>query len=294
MQFGLDARNSENVDAKLLMFPSDSKSNPRKRIEAKSYRARDRFDSGWFSHDSGTPSNSLPGGTPGKSIHKCCCRCGNQVTPVPALTPRSTSRSEGRQNRDHILGYDHPPEWFGLDQHTPKKLESAISLDRTPKKNVSSLRKREFFPSSKDWYRHEHTVVCGDEEEISSHSKAACFSSPSWWPVEKDDSHGSVEQSPRPRLLGPDAERYWQRDHVGSTKEWFSHEHTQETRKEHVIGGPASESEVESSQGETNICCCSCRQNTALTAGDGLSKSDDASVGRRTRQALTEKFLQAL
>jgi len=300
MQFGLDARNIENGDAMLLMFPAGNNSNPRKRIEAKSYRARDRCDNGWFSHDNGGSSNTTSGATPGKSHHvECCCRCGDKLTPAPVVTPRSSSRSEGRQNRDRVLGYDHPPEWYGFDQLTPKKNEFAVRHEHS--KNVASLRKREFYPNSKDWYRHEHTMVCVDDDEVeNSHGKAACFSSPSWWPLEKEDCRGSVEQSPRPRLLGPDAERYWQRDHSGSTKEWFSHDHAQEERKgQHWVtdvlvednDGGATEAGTKSTQRETDV-FCSCCQDAALVAGDNSSKPY-ASVGGRTRQALTEKFLQA-
>jgi len=104
MEFGL--QKADKMESPVLM------GNPRKRIEAKAYRARDRMDSGWFRHDAGTPDNSpnvspaaspLPG-TGGRSkqlLGNLCVHCSGdkqQLLKLQQLTMPAGVRS-GSLNR---------------------------------------------------------------------------------------------------------------------------------------------------------------------------------------------------
>lgn len=302
MQFGLDACSKENAYA---VFSSSAGNNPRKRVEAKSYRARDRSDNGWYRHDDSTPG-TMPCATPEKRFRQeCCCRCGCQIsepsiggsTPSSAavtMTPKSASRADCRQNRDRAMGYGHPSEWYGSTQCTPNKNDADSS--RIRHHGVLSLRKREFYPNSKDWFKHEHTMVVADDEDVENDDRgkvktiAGVCSSPSWWPKEGE---GVVVQSPRPRLMGSDAERYWQRDHDRSANDWFRHEHAEEKRDDASDGREGDEVPIESTA-ETcqNNVCCNCRQTVVLQS-DSQTSQTDGKMRCRSRQALGERFLSA-
>lgn len=303
MQFGLDACCKENACA---VFSMSAGNNPRKRVEAKSYRARDHGDNGWYRHDDGSPAG-MARATPVKRFRQeCCCRCGSQIsepavggsTPSSAavtMTPKSASRAEGRRNRDHVMGYGHSTEWYGNSQCTPNKDEADSSRSRHH--GVLSLRKREFYPNSKDWFKHEHTILVVDNEEmenddhVRSKKMTDICSSPSWWPKEGE---GTVVQSPRPRLMGSDAERYWQRDHDGSANDWFRHEHADEKRED-ASGGRESDGDnpiwSTSDACQSNV-CCNCRQTGKLQSDAQTSQTDEKMLCR-SRQALCERFLQA-
>jgi hypothetical protein len=299
MQFGLDACSKENAYAVYMSAPGN---NPRKRVEAKSYRARDRCDNGWYRDD--IASATTPQATPVKRFHQeCCCRCGGQlsepsvggVTPsaaVVTMTPKSAAQAEGRLNRDRMMGYGHPSEWYG----TPSK-EDVTDSGRARHHDVLNLRKREFYSNSKDWYKHEHTMIVADDEDLENADRGIgkkrmnLLASPSWWPTE---GKGTVVQSPRPRLMGSDAERYWQRDHDGSANEWFRHEHAEESRDDvrNGCGSDDVQTELDSGLSQNNVCCSCCHQTVKLQANAEMNQADDKTQCR-PRQALGEKFLQA-
>lgn len=293
MQFGLDARDKENSATGLLSTPV---SNSRKRIEARAYRTRDRCDNGWFRHeDAPSPATST---TPVKVLDPgCCCHCGShislcgsEVRLASAMTPSSVSRAEGRQNRDRALGHSHPDEWCSQGKLTPKKEEKKDALDG--RQDVEVLRKREFYPNSKDWYRHEHTMVCVDEDKIPRNldrtpEKVLQLASPLWWPLSVGSAEGAVKQSPRPRVMGPDAESYWQRAHDGSAKEWYTHEHEMSnppTPSSTAHNGAKDGNETAAvTERDSNEMCCRCHAK--------LNMCDYRR--HQPRQALAEKFLLA-
>jgi len=212
MEFGL--QKADKMESPVLM------GNPRKRIEAKAYRARDRMDSGWFRHDAGTPDNSpnvspaaspLPG-TGGRSkqlLGNLCVHCSGdkqQLLKLQQLTMPAGVRS-GSLNRGQ----------------SPKKIASSGA--------AAARLQQQIYANCSDWYRHEHTIITGDTDEEQKNADQ-CHSPIPTWRHKDEKGGGSGQFSPRSRRVCAEAEEYWKRNHDGSVKEWFKHEHTLMVEKE--------------------------------------------------------------
>jgi len=210
MEFGL--QKSEKIGSPLLV------GNPRKRIEAKAYRARDRMDSGWFQHDAGTPEKS-----PSVS---------------PAASPLPVARCDSKQALGNL-----PVQCLSDEQQLLKFKQQTVAAGvpseplrsrrgQSPSKMSSSATARlhqQIYPSCSVWYRHEHTIVSGDAEEEES-AKDQCHSPIPSRRCKDDRSDGQF--SPCSRRVCAAAEEYWKRNHDGSAKDWFRHEHTLVSEKE--------------------------------------------------------------
>jgi len=193
MEFGL--QKNEKMGSPVLV------GNPRKRIEAKAYRARDRMDNGWFRHDAVTPESS-PNASP-------------MASPL---------RSGGGGRSQEVLGNLPPvcvhcccPKQPDKQQITAARSESAARFQQ------------QIYPNCSHWYRHEHTIIASDSDEEQRNGKEQCFSpTPTWW--HSDETAG--QSSPRSRRVCAEADAYWKRNHDGSAKDWYRHEHTLVEEKE--------------------------------------------------------------
>jgi len=209
MEFGL--QKAEKMESPVRM------GNPRKRIEAKAYRARDRMDSGWFRHDASTPENSpnvSPAaspltGTDGRSkqvLGNACVHCScdkQQLLKLQQLTVPAGVRT----------GF----------------LSRGQSPSKIPSSGATARLQQQIYANCSDWYRHEHTIVTGGTDEEQKNADQHHSPIPAW---KHKDEKGANQFSPRSRRVCTEAEEYWRRNHDGSAKEWFRHEHTLVAEKE--------------------------------------------------------------
>jgi len=308
MEFGLQSRGSQSGSPAII-------GNPRKRIEAKSYRARDRMDNGWFKDDSGRKTQELS-----KENCNCCNKCGIALlsssppkTPGArqplALTPKSLPRMNTPRNR--TVGQYQKQSALQTRSVGPKI--APITDTRSPSR---ARMHRELFPNCKDWFRHEHTIIVSDDsDDDDSHGKdeqkqykdqrrapQKGFLSPSWWPNDdnRQKSSGcSPSASPRSRVVSADAERYWQRNHDGSAKDWYPHEHPED-----LLVAAADECSIEddkevenigSEQEESSVeqqLCCKCQCTAALSAKEAVKRQLGDNYSR-SHVVLAKKFLAA-
>jgi len=268
MEFGL--QKGEKIGSPVLV------GNPRKRIEAKAYRARDRMDSGWFRHDASTPENS-PNVSPAASP----ARIGGGRSPqvlgnLPQMCVHcSCAKQQLHRFQQHVAaaGVRSGPLNSG---QSPNKLHSSDAAARWQK---------QIYPDCKDWYRHEHTIIAsdpGDEQKDECHSPA-----PTWW---HKGQVGSGQFSPHSRRVCVEAEEYWKRNHDGSAKDWFRHEHTLIAEKENEPAdvmeiGTSPAKEFGSNEADLNgRGCCIC-------GGLNVNMSPAKAMDRKAcQQVLTERF----
>jgi len=203
MEFGL--QKAEKMESPVLV------GNPRKRIEAKAYRARDRMDGGWFRHDAGTPDNS-PHVSPAASPLRAT---SNRHQQVDGNLPRMCTHCSRSKFQQHTVAAGVKSTPLNGEQQSPKKVHLSDAAARF---------QQQIYPNCKDWYKHEHTIIISDVDEGEHNGKDKCHSpTPTWW---YRDQHGSNQFSPRSRRACAEAEEYWKRNHAGSTKDWYRHEHT--------------------------------------------------------------------
>ena len=271
MEFGL--QKVEKTESPVLV------GNPRKRIEAKAYRARDRMDSGWFRHDASTPENS-----PSVS---------------PAASPLPVAGGQSKQALGNLCVHCScaKQQVLKFQQHTVAAgvrsghLSRGQSPNKIPLSGATARLQQQIYPNCSDWYRHEHTIIADDTDEELKSAKGQCHSPiPSW--QHKDERDGG-QFSPRSRRVCAEAEEYWKRDHNGSTKEWFRHEHTLVEEKENEFadlneigaspaaefGSSAATKPVVTADGQG---CCIC---------GGLNMSPAMATNKKAcQQVLTERF----
>jgi len=273
MEFGL--QKAEKFGSPVLV------GNPRKRIEAKAYRARDRMDSGWFRHDAGTPDNSADVSPAASPVHLAVGQ-NQQVTGSSPQTHVhcSCTKQQLLKFQQHTVAAGVRSE-HTCQRQSPKKLHSSDATARLQK---------QIYPSCSDWYRHEHTIIASDADEEQMNEKGQCYSSiPSW---RHRDQAGGSQFSPRSRRVCVEAEDYWKRNHDGSAKDWFRHEHTfvEEKENEFVeLNQINTFSAKESGSTEANMltatdghACCIC---------GGLNMSPAKMTNKKAcQQVLTERF----
>ena len=164
MEFGL--QKNEKMGSPILV------GNPRKRIEAKAYRARDRQDQGWFQHDDGTQENlpsSSPTGSPlraaGGRSRPGCVHCSS-VTKQQQLPLH--------EFQQHIVAAGIPTEHLNRGR-SPCKIQSL-------QPDAAAVRlQQQFYLNCSDWYRHEHTVIADDADDVQKNEKDQCHSpAPTW------------------------------------------------------------------------------------------------------------------
>jgi len=177
----------------------------RRRIEAKTYRARDRMDNGWFQHDAATPENS-PNVSPASSFFTIACSWWSKS--AGNLCVLCSSKLHKFQQCNIAAG-----------------IQSGV---RSPNRNSSGATahfQQQVYRNCNDWYKHEHTIIASDtDEEQKDEEDAQCHSPvPTWWPR---DQAASDQFSPRSRRVCAEADVYWKRNHDGSAKDWYRHEHT--------------------------------------------------------------------
>jgi len=273
MEFGL--QKAEKIGSPLIV------GNPRKRIEAKAYRARDRVDNGWFRHDAGTPENS-PNVSPAASpVRISGGRSPHMLGNLPQICAHcSCAKQQLRKFQQHVAaaGVRSEPSNGG---HSPNKMHSSDAAARWQK---------QIYPNCSDWYRHEHTIIASEPDEEQKNEKDECRSpTPTWW--HKGQADGA-QFSPHSRRVCAQAEEYWKRNHDGSAKDWFRHEHTLIAEKENE---PADVMEIGTSPlkefgaNKANLIiatngpgCCVC---------GGLSVSPAKVTDKKScQQVLTERF----
>jgi len=138
--------------------------NPRKRIEAKAYRARDRQDQGWFQHDDGTRENSPSSSPAGSPLHAA----GGRSRPGYVHCSSVTKQLPLHELQQHILAAGIQTEHLNPEQ-SPRKIHSL-----QPDAAAARLQ-QQLYPKCSDWYRHEHTVIADDadkEQEIETEMDA--------------------------------------------------------------------------------------------------------------------------
>jgi len=210
MEFGL--QKTKKLESPALV------GNPRKRVEAKAYRARDRMDSGWFRHDAGTPDHS-PNVSPAAS-------------PLPLTGGRSKqfldnvrTRCSCECDREQILKFPQHTVAAGVRSGP---MHGGLSPGKVHLSGATARLQQQIYPSCSVWYRHEHTIVTSDTDEEQKKDK--CHSPVQTW-RHKDERDGG-QYSPHSRRVCAEAEDYWKRNHDGSAKDWFRHEHTLLEQKE--------------------------------------------------------------
>jgi len=210
MEFGL--QKSEKIGSPVLV------GNPRKRIEAKAYRARDRKDGGWFQHDVSSPEKSP------------------NVSPAASPLPLAGGHSKQAHGNLHVRCSNDKQQLLKLKQFnvaagvTTEPLSRGQNLNKMSPSTATARLHQQIYPSCSVWYRHEHTVVTGDLEEEEKSAKNQGHSPiPSW---RCKNERGDGQFSPRSRRVCAEAEEYWKRNHDGSAKDWFKHEHTLVAEKE--------------------------------------------------------------
>jgi len=195
--------------------------NPRKRAEAKAYRARDRMDSGWFRHDAGTPENS-PSVSPARSPLRAAIGHGQQVrVNLPQICAHCSHSKQAHKNQQHVTAAGVRTEHFNRG-HSPSKV-------RSPLPESTARMQQQIFANCSSWYRHEHTIIASDAED--QHNDQHCSPTPAWWHSDQAGGHGG-RFSPHSRRVCTEAEEYYKRNHDGSTKDWYRHEHTLVEEKE--------------------------------------------------------------
>lgn len=216
MEFGL--QKAEKVESPLLV------GNPRKRVEAKTYRARDRMDGGWFRHDSGTPEHS-PGISRAHSPLRTAVGPSQQLQANPRqICAHCSCSKQAHKIQQPVVAAGVRTEHFSRG-HSPRKVHS-------PLPESAARLQQQIFANCSNWYRHEHTIV--DTEDEQNERDEHCSPTPAWW--HGDQAGGRAGQfSPRLRRVCKEAEEYWKRNQDGSTKDWFRHEHTLVEDKENEL-----------------------------------------------------------
>jgi len=208
MEFGL--QKAEKMESPVLT------GNPRKRIEAKAYRARDRIDNGWFRHDAGTPENS-PSVSPAASPLHVTGRSQQMLSPLPQICVRCSS------DKQQLLKFQQQTVAAGVRSGTLNRGQSPNKIHLS---DATARLQQQIYPNCSGWYRHEHTIIASDTDVEQKDEKAQCRSpTPSWW-------HGDQAGGTHSRRVCLEAEEYWKRNHVGSAKDWYRHEHTLVEEKE--------------------------------------------------------------
>jgi len=220
MEFGL--QKTEKVGSPVLA------GNPRKRVEAKAYRARDRMDSGWFRHDAGTSENS-PSISPACSPLRAANGRGQQVrVNSPQICARCSCSKQANKIQQHVVAAGVRTEHFDRGR-SPSKVHS-------PLPEPTARLQQQIFANCSSWYRHEHTVIASDVEDERNAEDQCCSPTPAWWHGGQAGECGG-QFSPCSRRLGTEADEYWKRNHDGSTKDWYRHEHTVVEEKENELAG---------------------------------------------------------
>jgi len=217
MEFGL--QKAEKMESPVVV------GNPRKRIEAKAYRARDRMDGGWFRHDAGTSENS-PIVSPARSPLRAAVGRSPQVQVNPPLICAHCSCSKQAEIQQHTVAAGVRTEHFNRG-HSPSKVH-------LPLPESAARLQQQIFANCSSWYRHEHTVIAGDEEGQQNDGDVRCSPTPAWWHSDQTGGHHG-QCSPRSRRVCTKAEEYWKRNHDGSAKDWYRHEHTFVEDKENEL-----------------------------------------------------------
>jgi len=216
MEFGL--QKPEMMEPPLLV------GNPRKRVEAKAYRARDRMGGGWFRHD----SESSPSTSPARSPLRAAVGRTHQVQVNPTqICARCSSRKQKQAPKiqQQVVAAGVRTEHFTRG-HSPSKVHS-------PLPESAARLQQQIFANCSSWYRHEHTVIASDAEDEQNEDQH-CSPTPAWWHGDQAGGRGA-QSSPRSRRVCKEAEDYWKRNHDGSTKDWFRHEHTLLEDKENEL-----------------------------------------------------------
>jgi len=271
MEFGL--QKPERMGSPILV------GNPRKRIEAKAYRARDRMDNGWFRHDTGTPENS-PNVSPAASPLRGRSQAVLGNLPLICAHCACTKQQQLHKFQQHVVA-------AGVRSDALKRAQSPNKIHSS---DATARLQQQIFGSCSDWYRHQHTVISNDVDEEQKNEKDECRSPvPMWWPR---DGTGSSQFSPHSRRVCAEAEEYWKRNHDGSAKDWYRHEHTVMEEKENELAdvneiGTSPAKESGSNEANPNFAtnghgCCIC---------GGLNMSPAKETNKRAcQQVLTERF----
>lgn len=123
-------------------------------------------------------------------------------------------------------------DWYkhGDGVPDPPSLLDKRSKARSRRSACTEVRHKATDPN--DWFKHDHAKGTGPAAEPPtrpSKKPAAAASPTSLWVVYSADgsspSPSELASRPRSRLTVPEADDYYRRDKVGSSAEWFSHDH---------------------------------------------------------------------
>lgn len=221
--------------------------------ECRKNAIKSRKENDWFGHDAGSRS------TTSGSVHD-----NRPRSAAAPRTPNKTARDSEDWFRDDANGtpttsgpgsdvtstkarvlHGNQQDWYkhGDNVPDPPSLEKRSNV-RSRRSACTETRHKTTDPN--EWFRHDHEKGSGTIAEGSARpaKKPAKVASPtSLWVVYSEDgrstSPADLASTPRPRsrLTASEADEYYRRDKVGSSADWFSHEHP---RDETFASGPAT------------------------------------------------------
>lgn len=202
--------------------------------ECRKNASKNRKENDWFGHDAGSrntasvsvhdnrPRSSAAPRTPNNSARESeeWFRYDGNGTPTSSGPGADvTSRARDREQ-----------DWYkhGTDVPDPPSLEKR-SKGRSRRSACTEVRQKATDPN--DWFRHDHAKGSGTIPERPSKKPSKVASPTSLWVVYSEDgtptNPADRASTPRShsRLTSKEADEYYRRDKVGTSTEWFSHDH---------------------------------------------------------------------
>lgn len=196
---------------------------------------KNRKENDWFGHDAGsrTPSSGqrpTSGSGGGARTSGRTSRESEQWFRYDASKGYSPSSSKGGggkpETESKVFGAQQ--NWYkhGPEVPDPPSMEKG-SRTRSRRSACSEARQQQQkgATDSNDWFRHDHKTASGSRKvtaKVTSPTTALWAQNGAGSPPEQPTTSGPRS---RTRLTAPEADQYYRRDKIGSSAEWFSHEH---------------------------------------------------------------------
>lgn len=204
---------------------------------------KNRKENDWFGHDAGsrTPSSGqrpASGSGGGARTSGRTSRESEQWFRYDAskgCSPSSSSSSKGDsgstpETKAKVFGTQQ--DWYkhGPEVPDPPSMDKG-SRTRSRRGACSEVRQQQKAATdSNDWFRHDHKTASGSGSNKVTAKVTSPTTTTALWaqngagsPPEQPTTSGGPRS--KTRLTAPEADRYYRRDKIGSSAEWFSHEH---------------------------------------------------------------------
>lgn len=200
---------------------------------------KNRKENDWFGHDAGSRTPSSSSGQRPTSASGGAARTSGRTSreseqwfrydASKGCSPSSSSKGGGGKQETEAKAREMfvaQQDWYkhGPEVPDPPSLEKG-SKTRSRRSACSEVRRQQKAATdSNDWFRHDHKTASGSG---SRKVNVKVASPTALWAQNGAGSPLESTSGPRSksRLTAPEADRYYRRDKIGSSAEWFSHEH---------------------------------------------------------------------